>query len=757
MQVVERIFKELSGYRRGATYHRMDLHTHSPASECSSFSLPGIVEELVPKKPKSGVRAWRKVYDDLRASIRTGNNPFVQPFEDAELTTRPGLNKKKTPPRKDLREIIEVWFAEIERGQDRDTCLERLVVDLHNFLASFLFPEEFVIRCLIEGLHLVALTDHNHPGYIVPRLPKLGTWYDALVRANEVYTRDIRKKEGTATRQTLVARLELAKARLEGALAFDEEVIASRATRHNHPKKRKEIKDRLQHVEDHLAHWQEDDTDLRPLTLLPGTEITVSNVHLLSIYPPAWYVPGRIAGALRGIGIPEEHWGRGFEAAASASVQDAISIVDELGGIAIPAHANSDFKGVLRLFEKGLALTRVLEHPALLAVETTGGAVIKGKRDACEALRWLYKGKRDRSKPISLVKGSDAHECRIELDGTGEDLGQRFTYVKLDIRENDTVDEVFAALRLALMSGQSRIIEFPVDDGYNYAAPKQPANAYRIRKEDRKELLECEHKRPTIIGLEVEGERSYADGIKIRFSPFLNSVVGSGGKSTVVRLLTYAFGSVGFMESTKPKWLPATVRVYWKDGAETNCVERVGKHIDPNDDGVAVRWLVRNDDGTWNLKAESAAGQPVGDEIRALAEIVDIWPSAEVQKDPSLLSSFEKEVVEELASALSISESKPLLVNQPRDIFNSEPLFEAVLAQPRLKTRQIIWSTGSANVPTALDAEKIIVTGETRGGKQMEVLVAGDFHEDEIREAFLSNFEGGWLGFARRVNLYGGS
>lgn len=96
----------------------------------------------------------------------------------------------------------------------------------------------------------------------------------------------------------------------------------------------------------------------------------------------------------------------------------------------------------------------------------------------------------------------------------------------------------------------------------------------------------------------------------------------------------------------------------------------------------------------------------------------------------------------------------PLLVNQPVDIFDSHQRFEAVLSKPYLKWRQIVWSTGSSNVPTSLDAEKIIVTREIRGGKRMELACAGDLHEDEIRQAFVDHFEGGELAFARRKTLY---
>jgi hypothetical protein len=416
----------------------------------------------------------------------------------------------------------------------------------------------------------------------------------------------------------------------------------------------------------------------------------------------------------------------------------------------IPAHANSDFKGVLRLFRKGLALTKVIEHPALLAMETIGGTVIAGEgrsrrgKNACETLRWLDEGSHrpDRAKPLCFVKGSDAHEARIELDGTGEDLGARFTHVKLDLRKNDTSEEIFRSLRLALLSGQSRIIEFPTEDGYNYAAPKNDSCC--IDKKDRQKLLECETLRPTILGMTVEGNGSYADGLSLRFNPFLNCVLGSGGKSTLVRLLGYAFGRQGFMPGTKASWLPERVRAFWQMGGDVYCTEREGQHPDPADAEVHYYWL---DGGGWSKIEAHEVPDPQ----------IKIWPSRDVQEKKKRLSNFEEDVVAELVEHLrfqGFDEAGPLLVNQPADIFNSKRLFQAVLSKPHLKYRQIIWSTASANVPTALDAEKIIVTTEVKGGKQMTIVCAGDLHEDEIRRELLSELEGGPFAFGRRSTLY---
>ena len=250
----------------------------------------------------------------------------------------------------------------------------------------------------------------------------------------------------------------------------------------------------------------------------------------------------------------------------------------------------------------------------------------------------------------------------------------------------------------------------------------------------------------------VAGAGSYADGVRIRFNPHLNCVVGSGGKSTVIRILAYAFGVVGFMKTTRKPWLPDLVRVFWREGEDIYCVERRGRYADPNHDGVEVRWLRRLSSGAWEPKTEERA-----EILRELPKRVDIWPPVDVLEKKQTLSRFEGKIIDDLVDHLRIGHTsavRPLLVNQPREIFNTRKLFGDVLARPHLKGRQIIWSTGSANVPTALDAEKIIVTRETRRGKQMEVAYGGDLHEDEIRTLFLDQLEGGWTAFARRHAMY---
>ncbi len=767
---IDHDYENLIGLREGAHYSRMDLHTHSPASECSSFQMPAVLTAAIPKIKASISAKKRRAAVTLLSKIRNADPVFDAKADKAVKQALGWRKPEKAVDKEALSEIARVWLADIERLEDPDSkaavsLLKAAYQDITSVLLATFWPPEYTLRCYIEQLEVVAITDHNHPGYIVPRLPQLGTWFDAVKDINDDLLKDIHDSQssGAKVRKMLLDRLKVARKRLKAKGA--ENAHGNAATRANH-KDSKKLKDqarRLVHIEKRIAAWSDANMPVRPLTVLPGTEITVSNIHCLTIYPPDWMVPSRIAGILRDIGIEEHHWGKGFEAAANASVQRTISLVDEAGGIVIPAHANSDFKGLLRLFREGLALQKVLEHPALLALEKKNGPVLaankskkKKSKDACDTLRWLDTDARapQRAKLLAFIKGSDAHECRLEVDGTGEDLGVRYTWIKMDIRPNDTPTEVFRALRLALLGGQGRVVEVPVEDTYNYGAQgAKERKAYVVPKKSRKALLDWTKHHPAILGLMVSGKNSYADGVSLRFNPFMNCIVGASGKSTVLRLVAYAFGMLHFFPDTEQNWLPQTVRVFVRDSSGVWCVQREGRHPNPDDPTITTAIHRLQADGTW---VETQRGA----EARAKARnTVEVWPGSDDLSGLSGSRKIDAAAIDSLVACLNITrvrQRKPLLVHQPREIFHSADLFQQVLKRPVLKFRQIIWATVSPNVPTALDTEKLIVTDEKESGdtSRMEIVCGGDLHEDEVIRDFLDRMEGGYAGFMRRKVLY---
>jgi hypothetical protein len=196
------------------------------------------------------------------------------------------------------------------------------------------------------------------------------------------------------------------------------------------------------------------------------------------------------------------------------------------------------------------------------------------------------------------------------------------------------------------------------------------------------------------------------------------------------------------------------VRAFWQQGEDVFCIERKGKNKKPGAPGVTARWLKLNSRKEWREINEWN-----GNSLKDLSGTVEIWPPLAEEEKKSFDKMREEELIERLVEQLEFKEVKgvkPLLINQPGNLFNNAKMFDMVLSRPLIKARQIIWSTGSPNVPAALDAEKIIVTQEKQIKKrgQVRIVCAGDLHEDEIRDQFVNHFEGGWTGFAYRNALY---
>jgi hypothetical protein len=239
-----------------------------------------------------------------------------------------------------------------------------------------------------------------------------------------------------------------------------------------------------------------------------------------------------------------------------------------------------------------------------------------------------------------------------------------------------------------------------------------------------------------ILGLAVQGVRhSYADGVEIRFNPFMNCIVGASGKSTVLRLVAYAFGMLRFFPGSRQQWLPQQVRVFVRDKTGVWCIQREGRHYDPNAPSVATSIQRLSGNGVW---IEKCCGDAAREEAR---NAIEIWPNRSTLAQRSLPRHFADDDLDRLVERLDIArvrKRKPLLVHQPREIFHSADLFERVLRRPVLKFRQIIWATVSPNVPTALDAEKLIVTDVKKNTdpRRMEVVCGGDLHEDEVIRDF---------------------
>ena len=116
-------YEELLGYRAGARYCRVDLHTHSPASECSSFALPDPLETILSaNQPKSGNRpACQRAYLFLE-NVANGAKPLAEAMRSDDVAKLPRLNRVPKLNVKELRQIATTWIDAIhrERGEKTD-------------------------------------------------------------------------------------------------------------------------------------------------------------------------------------------------------------------------------------------------------------------------------------------------------------------------------------------------------------------------------------------------------------------------------------------------------------------------------------------------------------------------------------------------------------------------------------------------------------------------------------------------------------
>ena len=161
---------------------------------------------------------------------------------------------------------------------------------------------------------------------------------------------------------------------------------------------------------------------------------------------------------------------------------------------------------------------------------------------------------------------------------------------------------------------------------------------------------------------------------------------------------------------------------------------------DPDDPMITTTIHRLSADGAWVEELKDDAAR---DKAR---NAIEVWPSRSILSQRSRTRQFDDADLDRLVTRLDISKvrnRKPLLIHQPREIFHSADLFQRVLKRPVLKFRQIIWATVSPNVPTALDAEKLIVTDEKDNSdpRQMEVVCGGDLHEDEHEGALEARHE----------------
>jgi hypothetical protein len=250
--------------------------------------------------------------------------------------------------------------------------------------------------------------------------------------------------------------------------------------------------------------------DRTVLTILPGVEISTSDIHILAIFPPQ--KPRRkahfiICDLLNDLGFEVEAWGT--NKAGKTGVYNTIQLIAQKGGLPIIAHADAHDKALLKLYKiNSAAMKDVLTNTHLLAIEIVDPANYeklnkKVKKPLSTWIKSLRK-KQDLSN-LAYFQGSDAHSL--------EAIAKRFTYVEMS-------EPSFPGLKIAVHIPSSRV---------------------RLDHDIRK--LQKQEKGIGVYLYGMEIQHPYFGNTCIRFNRCLNCIVGKldSGKSTLFNLLKTPF------------------------------------------------------------------------------------------------------------------------------------------------------------------------------------------------------------------------
>jgi len=182
---------------------------------------------------------------------------------------------------------------------------------------------------------------------------------------------------------------------------------------------------------------------MEKIKVLPGFEFTATfGFHILGIFPPEKPVR-EIEHLLLDLNIPTEKLDDGsVTVGASSDVLNAYRIIDEAGGIAIAAHANSSNGVAMRGFPFG-GQTKIAytQDPHLLALEVTD-LEQSGRRTTAN----FFNGtKPEYPRRMHCIQGSDSH--RLDADPRSRKknpgLGDRTTDVLLPEVSFEALRELF--------------------------------------------------------------------------------------------------------------------------------------------------------------------------------------------------------------------------------------------------------------------------------------------------------------------------
>jgi hypothetical protein len=226
---------------------------------------------------------------------------------------------------------------------------------------------------------------------------------------------------------------------------------------------------------DELGRLNEYRRLLKKIVVLPGFEFTATfGFHILGLFPPG--KPLRdLEYVLMQLRVPGDVLDKGLtEAGATSDVLTAYRLIDEAGGLAIAAHANSSNGVSMRGLNLG-GQTRIAftQDPHLHAIEFTD--LDHGRRSSAQ----LFKGTRaEYPRVMHILQGSDAHRLTVSPKNPKRlGVGERTTELQLE-------DVSFEALRKLLLSDDFsherpvfNLVDAPAETDDAYAARAAGASA----------------------------------------------------------------------------------------------------------------------------------------------------------------------------------------------------------------------------------------------------------------------------------------
>jgi hypothetical protein len=217
------------------------------------------------------------------------------------------------------------------------------------------------------------------------------------------------------------------------------------------------------------------------ILVMPGVEISAENIHVLGFFPPSddpgWDVL-KIAAILSDGNCPFDFYGDHLKSVTDFSVADAIDVIHERGGVAIPAHIDGP-SGFLKEEDQKRLLKLIVSRPHLFTVEYIRDKARQDLEELLNTTDWKDVFAARQGRPIAWTQSCDAHFVRAfnrSQTGNGKALGteKRRTWLRID---PDALS--FEAVRAALMDPENRV---RVD---KTSRPRGRQGAYRPLPEDR--------------------------------------------------------------------------------------------------------------------------------------------------------------------------------------------------------------------------------------------------------------------------------